>query len=120
MGKVKFKEGQPVQALSGRYCDAEFRTLANGQTIVHLWKPTTVVERCVAEIQSRMGDIRDATDQRRAIEKRVRGLYKKYRKLTSNEAEQSKYILQAYFNTRRRLPSRDTGKMTELEYEESS
>lgn len=114
MARVTFKLGQPVQALSGTYGNAVFRTLPSGQTVVSfkplvdddLPRPQRVIERCTADIQVAMGDMREAIDQREAIKKRVVGLYGKYCHLTDNDEQLRKFILQAYYNTRRKLPSR--------------
>ena len=83
MARVTFKPGQPVQALSGTYGNAVFRTLPSGQTVVSfkpladddLPRPQRVIERCTADIQVAMGDMREAIDQRSAIKKRVGTLY---------------------------------------------
>ena len=106
MAKVQFKPDQPVQALSGSYGEATFRTLPDGRTVVHIRRADRIIDDCVAEIQLHMGDMRDAIRQRRAIQKRVARLYGKYRHLTDNDEQLAKYILQAWYNSRRRLPSR--------------
>ena len=129
MARVTFKPGQPVQALSGTYGNAVFRTLPSGQTVVSfkplvdddLPRPQRVIERCTADIQVAMGDMREAIDQRSAIKKRVVGLYGKYCHLTDNDEQLRKFILQAYYNTRRKLPSRArAGNTIALEYEENT
>ncbi|MBO4371134.1 MAG: hypothetical protein J5808_07250 [Paludibacteraceae bacterium] len=114
MARVTFKPDQPVQALSGTYGNAVFRTLPSGQTVVsfrplgddNLPRPQRVIERCTADIQVAMGDMREAIDQREAIKKRVGTLYGRLYSLTDNDEQLRKYILQAYYNTRRKLPSR--------------
>ena len=106
MGKVIFKPNQPVQGLSGTYAGAEFRSLASGKTVVHVRAAETIVEECVRAIQARMGDMRDAIKQRQAIKKRVGRLYGRLRGLTEDEEELKRWILQAWYNSRRRLPSR--------------
>ena len=114
MAKVEFKRNQPVQELSGTYGEATFRTLNGNRTIVHIKVPPDertpraerVINNCVAEIQLHMGDMREAIRQRRAIQKRVARLYGKYRHLTDNDEQLAKYILQAWYNSRRKLQSR--------------
>ena len=66
MAEVIFHPDQPVQALSGSYGEATFRTLPDGRTVVHCHQP-------------------DDDEQLR------------------------RWILQAWYNTRRKLPSRGKG-----------
>jgi hypothetical protein len=106
MGQVIFKKGQAVQALSGTYAGAEFRSLQSGRTIVHIRTAETIVDECVDAIQARMGDMRDAIRQRKAIKKRVGRFYGRLKGLTEDEEELKRWILQAWYNSRRRLPSR--------------
>ena len=109
MAKVEFKRNQPVQELSGTYGEATFRTLPDGRTVVHIRRADRIIDECVAQIQLHMGDMREAIAQRRAIQKRVARLYGKYRHLTDNDEQLAKYILQAWYNSRRKLQSRGSG-----------
>lgn len=106
MAEVIFKKNQPVQALSGTYAGAEFRTLPSGRTIVHVRNVETIVDDCVATIQANMGDMRDAIRRRQAIKKRVGRFYRQLRHLTDDDEQLKRYILQAWYNSRRKLPSR--------------
>ena len=106
MGKVIFKPNQPVQGLSGTYAGAEFRTMKGGGTVVYARTVENLIDDCVASIQARMGDMRDAIRQRQAIKKRVRRFYDQLKNTTTDEPQLKKYILQAWYNSRRKLPSR--------------
>ena len=109
MAKVESKPNQPMQSLSGTYGEATFRTLPDGRTVVHIRRADRIIDECVAEIQLHMGDMREAIAQRRAIQKRVARLYGKFRHLTDNDEQLAKYILQAWYNSRRKLQSRGSG-----------
>lgn len=113
MAKVQFKPDQPVQALSGSYGEATFRTLPDGRTVVHCHQPDDsagraerVISRCVTEIQLHMADMRDAIRQRQAIKRRVARMYGRYSHLTDDDGQLRRWILQAWYTTRRKLPSR--------------
>ena len=116
MAQVIFHPDQPVQALSGSYGEATFRTLPDGRTVVHCHQPDDragraerVISRCVTEIQLHMADMRDAIRQRQAIKRRVARMYGRYCHLTDDDEQLRRWILQAWYNTRRKLPSRGRG-----------
>ena len=116
MAQVIFHPDQPVQALSGSYGEATFRTLPDGRTVVHCHPPDDsagraerVISRCVTEIQLHMADMRDAIRQRQAIKRRVARMYGRYCHLTDDDEQLRRWILQAWYNTRRKLPSRGKG-----------
>ena len=116
MAEVIFHPDQPVQALSGSYGEATFRTLPDGRTVVHCHPPDDsagraerVISRCVTEIQLHMADMRDAIRQRQAIKRRVARMYGRYCHLTDDDEQLRRWILQAWYNTRRKLPSRGRG-----------
>ncbi|MBQ7530863.1 MAG: hypothetical protein IJT12_04085 [Paludibacteraceae bacterium] len=113
MAQTFFKPGQPVQSLRGTYGDAVFRTMADGRTIVSIRRDDEqtprhkrLIDHCTAHIQRNMGDMREAIKQRRAISKRVQRIYARLSHLTDDDEQLVRYILQAYYNSRRKLPSR--------------
>lgn len=113
MAKVIFKPGQPVQELRGTYAGAIFRTLSSGQTIVHfkpadehLTREQRIIEQCTDTIQIRMHDLQEAVDQRQAIRRRIRRFYEHYHRITNDDDILVRHILTAYYNSRRKLPSR--------------
>ena len=116
MGKVIFREGQPVQELRGTYGRVTFRVI-NGKTVANIkmkserkkdegpeWDKTAIVEQCVADIQMQMHDMREAIADREAIKKRVERLYEKYAQRCKDECELAKNIQLAYFGNRRKRP----------------
>ena len=101
-----FKKDQPIQSLSGTCGDLTFRTLPSGRTVGHIHELTSLIDVCVASIQDKMSNIPEAIRQRRAIKKRVTRLHNKLRPTTDDDAELRKRILMAYYQSRRKLPSR--------------
>ena len=96
MARVKFKDGQPIQSLSGTIGDMVFRTV-NGKTYVHKRtrielpeQPTRaekkqylrerILDQCVCILQDEIGDMNEAIRMRTKIRSRLCGLYKKYEK----------------------------------------
>ena len=94
MARVKFKEGQPIQSLSGTLGNSVFRT-RNGQTFVHersypeLPKDATraqkaryrrrmMINECVSILQDEIEDIAEAISMRKKITERIGYLYDKY------------------------------------------
>lgn len=117
MGKVIFRDGQPVQELRGTYGKVTFRVI-NGKTVANIrQKPRrstndsdefdkpAIIDECVAEIQEQMHDMREAIADREAIKKRVERLYEKYAKCCKDEVEAAKNIQMAYFGNRRKRPA---------------
>lgn len=106
-------DNQPVQELHGTYADAVFRKLHDGRNIVNCRhiaedapRPERIVDHCTAAIQLRMHDMREAIAQRRAIKKRVERLYNRYAQQCNDDDQLIRHILTAYYNSRRKLPSR--------------
>jgi len=117
MGKVIFREGQPVQELRGTYGKVTFRVI-NGKTVANIkmkserkkdeglkWDKSAIIEQCVADIQLQMHDMREAIADRCAIIKRVERLFNKYRDRCTDEDELTKAIRLAYLANRRKRPS---------------
>ena len=94
MAKVTFKEGQPIQSLSGSLGDMIFRT-RNGQTFVHkrsypaLPKDATraqkaryrrrmMIDECARILQDEYEDVVVAIDMRKKICDRLGRLYDQY------------------------------------------
>ena len=94
MARVRFKEGQPIQSLSGKIGNLTYRT-RNGKTFVHvaselelpegatrkqkaLYKRRVMVDECVTILQEEMDDFIEAIQMRTKIRDRIIGLYKKY------------------------------------------
>lgn len=94
MARVKFKEGQPIQSLSGTLGNSVFRT-RNGQTFVHertypeLPKDATraqkaqyrrrlIIDECVRILQDEIEDVLEAIGMRKKICDRVGRLYDQY------------------------------------------
>ena len=116
MGKVIFRDGQPVQELRGTYGRVTFRVI-NGKTVANVrqkhqrlkdsesaFDKTAIIEQCVADIQMQMHDMREAIADREAIKKRVERLYGKYAQRCKDESELAKSIQLAYFGNRRKRP----------------
>ena len=114
MGKVIFREGQPVQELRGTYGKVTFRVV-NGKTIANVksgrhnnnsdeFDKADIIDSCVAEIQEQMDDMREAIRDREAIKKRIERLYEKYARRSKDEVELMKNIRLAYLGNRRKRP----------------
>ena len=106
MADITFNPDQPIQSLSGAYGNLVFRTLRSGRTVVHTREFPTLIDECVGEIQVKMASVEEAIEQRKAIKLRVTRLYKALRAGTDDDGELKKRILMAYYQTRRKLPSR--------------
>ena len=115
MGRVIFREDQPIQELRGTYGKVTFRVI-NGKTVAHT-KPqrrqarsdefdkADIIDQCVADIQLQMHDMREAIADRQAIIKRIDRLYDKYRNRCKDETELIKHIRIAYLGNRRKRPA---------------
>ena len=94
MAKVTFNPDSPIQALSGTLGNLTFRTI-NGRTFVHertepvlpkhpsrqqraRFKQRTIINSCIAILQSRYEDIQEAIAMRNTIKDRLNHLYKKH------------------------------------------
>ena len=94
MARVKFKEGQPIQSLSGTLGNSVFRT-RNGQTFVHersypelpknatraqkaQYRRRVIIDECVRILQDEMEDVLEAIGMRKKISDRVGYMYDKY------------------------------------------
>lgn len=128
MARVVFSTDSPVQALSGSYCGATYRTLPSGRTVVHIKMPYDpgkarkrpdyivsperakyVTEQCTWALQKEVGDMQEAIKRRRAIDMQVQRIYKNVNvAIFPNDDELIKQILLAYrnANTGHNLPSR--------------
>ena len=129
MAKVEYREGQ--EPLSGIYCGIMYKTSVNGKhSAFVLPLPTAqearknpaaradrIVKLCVVEIQTRMHNPLEAIKQYTNITHRVRRLYGRVFELEKKEDKLIKMIIDAYFQTRRVLPSRKA-KSGRLEFEE--
>ena len=118
MAKVEYREGQ--EPLSGIYCGIMYKTSVNGKhSAFVLPLPTAqearknpaaradrIVKLCVVEIQKRMHNPLEAIKQYTNITHRVRRLYGRVFELEKKEDKLIKMIIDAYFQTRRVLPSR--------------
>ena len=128
MARVIFSPNSPVQALSGTYCGATYRTLPTGRTIVHIKTPYDpgkarkrpdyavsperakyIIEQCTWELQKEVGDMQEAIKRREPIAKQVQRIYRRVNvAIFPNDDELIKQILLAYrnANTGHNLPSR--------------
>jgi len=117
MGKVIFREGQPVQELRGTYGKVTFRVI-NGKTVANVrqkhqrlkdsegaFDKSAIIEQCVSDIQLQMHDMREAIADRCAIIKRVERLFNKYRDRCTDEDELTRAIRLAYLANRRKRPT---------------
>ena len=130
MAKVEYREGQ--EPLSGIYCGIMYKTSVNGKhSAFVLPLPTAqearknpaaradrIVKLCVVEIQKRMHNPQEAIKQYTNITHRVRRLYGRVFELEKKEDKLIKMLIDAYFQTRRVLPSRKA-KSGRLEFEEA-
>ena len=136
MARVIFSPDSPVQALSGTFCGATYRTLPSGRTIVHIKAPYDpgkaserpdyhvsperakyVIQQCTWALQREVGDMQEAIKRRRAIEMQVQRIYKNVNvAMFTNDDELIKQILLAYrnANTGHNLPSRQKSEMCAL------
>ena len=94
MAKISFNPNQPIQSLSGSLGALTFRTLY-GRTFVMertapelpknptrkqraQFKQRTIIDQCVAILQSQIPDIQEAINLRPKIRDRIVRLYKKH------------------------------------------
>ena len=118
MAKIEYKEG--AEPLSGIYCGLQYRTYSSGKcTAFVLPMPTKedakknpaaradrIIKLCVSEIQREMHNQLEAMKQYTNISHRVRRLYGELHELEKNEDKLIKMMLEAYYGSRRVLPSR--------------
>ena len=112
MARVTFKEGQPIQALSGRIGRLVFQT-RNGKTFVHehlepelpadanrkakaKFRRMEMVQNCVTILQEEMSDISEALKQRKKIQERISRLYDKYVKNIKAKTKLQRRIIEEY------------------------
>ena len=112
MARVTFKEGQPIQSLSGKLGNYVFRTI-NGVTRVHvqqipaLAKDATraekrkhrrrvMIEACVGLLQNEMEDVVAAIELRTKIKDRIRRLYDTYAAEIKAPTKLQKRIMSEY------------------------
>ena len=118
MAKIEYKEGQ--EPLSGIYCGLQYRTYSNGKCTAHLQpmpskedakknpaaRADRIIKLCVASIQREMHNQLEAMKQYTNITHRVRRLYGELYELEKSESKLVKMMLEAYYGSRRVLPSR--------------
>ena len=112
MARITFKEGSPIQSLSGTLGNMNFR-VRNGKTFVHAvrqpelsedasraekarHKRQEIVHRCVCLIQEEIEDVKQAIAMRSKIRSRMLLLYDRFLKETSAPTKLSKMIMVAY------------------------
>ena len=110
MARVVMKAGEA--GLSGTVGGMTFRT-RNGKTVVHSkakpllpekptnkekakYKRATVIDQCVAMVQNRIGDLREAIAERKKIRERLAYLYDKYAKETQSTSKLIQRIMAGY------------------------
>ena len=117
MAKVIYNEG--VEPLNGTYCGVLYKTLSGGRFRAYLQPMPTekeakknpaaradrIIKLCVIDIQRKM-ERKAAFEQYRAILQRVQRLYKQLYELEKDNTKLRTMILEAYYNSRRILPSR--------------
>ena len=118
MAKITYKEG--VEPLSGIYAGMIYKSYNNGKTTAFVQplpsaedaeknpaaRADRIIKLCVSNIQTQMGNPREACKQYTNITHRVRRLYGQLCELEKSESKLIKMILEAYHNNRRVLPSR--------------
>ena len=112
MAKVTFNPNQPIQSLSGSMGKITFRTI-NGKTFVHerqapelpknptrqqraRFKQRTIIDSCLAILQSQIDDIQEAINMRAKIRDRIVRLYKKHAPLIKAPTKLQRAILTEY------------------------
>lgn len=112
MAKVTFKEGQPIQSLSGKLGNYVFRTI-NGVTRVHVqqlpelakdatraekrkYRRKVMIEACVGLLQNEMEDVVAAIEMRTKIKDRISRLYDTYASEIKAPTKLQKRIISAY------------------------
>ena len=113
MAKVTFVEGQPLQSLSGTVGNITFRTI-NGRTFAReLTAPTlpknptrqqrdrfkrqTLINDCIAILQSQYEDIQEAIAVRPKIKDRLNYLYKSFAPTIKTRTKLQKKIMTEYY-----------------------
>ena len=113
MAKVTFNPNQPIQSLSGSMGKITFRTI-NGKTFVHerqapelpknptrqqraRFKQRTIIDSCLAILQSQIDDIQEAISMRSIIKDRLSYLYKKFEPAIKAPTKLQKAIMTEYY-----------------------
>ena len=113
MARIKFREGQPIQSLSGTLGNMTFRTV-NGRTQVFQraepilpknptrkqraqFKRQTIINNCISILQSQYEDIQEAMAMRPTIKDRLTYLYKKYVKDIKAPTKLQRAIITEYY-----------------------
>lgn len=112
MAHIEFKEGQPIQALSGNLGSVAFRT-RNGKTFMFTspepvlpkhptrlqreqYRQRKIVNFCVKTIQSQIPDIQQALAMRNTIHERIKRLYKRLSPTIKSSPKLHRAILNEY------------------------
>lgn len=127
MAKIEFKEGSPIQSLSGTIGNMTFRT-RNGRTYVtqraerelpddasreekRAYRRRQMIQECVQILQAEIKDIEEAIRMRYKIYVRIAALYDKYVGEIKARTKLQKQIMTAYRSryclTKERERSRD-------------
>lgn len=113
MAHVTFNPNQPIQSLSGTLGNMTFRTM-NGRTYVHecrkpvlpknptrkqraQFKQRTLIDSCIAILQSQIPDIQEAIAMRTKIKDRLTNLYKKLEPTIKAPTKLQKAIMTEYY-----------------------
>ena len=114
MAIVTFNPNQPIQALSGTVGGITFRTM-HGRTYVHsrpepvlpenptrqqraLFKQRTIIDQCLAILQSQYEDIQEAITMRKKIRDRLTCLYKKFAPTIKARTKLQRKIMTEYYH----------------------
>ncbi len=112
MARVTFKNGQPIQSLSGTIGNLTYRTI-NGKTFVHargvmelspkaskhekaLYRRRMIVDECVRIIQDEMEDFVEAIRLRPTIRAAMLRYYKMYAEECGSRLQLQRKMLGAY------------------------
>ena len=118
MAQIKYKEG--YEPISGIYCNAEYKSYASGRTTMFVLplpsaeeaknspalRAERIVKLCVSDIQKQMHNVYEAVRQYKNITQRVQRLYSRMCEIEPDDGKLQKAITDAYFQSRRVLPSR--------------
>ena len=112
MAKVTFNTDQPIQSLSGSFGPLTFRTLYGRTFVMERPAPTlpknptrqqrarfkqrTIIDQCVAILQSQYEDIQEAIAMRPKIRDRIVRLYKKHAPSIKAPTKLQKAIMTEY------------------------
>ncbi len=112
MAKVTFKEGQPIQSLSGTLGRMTFRTMYGHTSVFEKPEPTlpknptrkqkaqfkkrTIIDNCLTILQSEITDIQEAIRMRQKIRDRLIYLYKKFAPTIKAPTKLQKAIMTEY------------------------